>query len=313
MRVLVTGCFGYIGSVLCSKLIEKYEVLGIDNLFYKQQHNSSLLNLLNKPNFQFQWLNFAEKKLWDKYPELLEYDLYIFLHSLVGAPICDKYPNQAFAYNFRSIKEFVEQLQPNQKVLLPNSNSAYGTSKDIICTEESEVNPLSVYAKSKMMTEKFLLEHHPNSCVLRLATVFGQSQRPRFDLLINNLTAEAFYNGKIEVYEGHFRRNFVHIQDVIRAFLWSFNKNIVGMFNVGLDSANCTKLELAHQISKLTGCAIQQMVGTDPDKRDYMVSSQKFMNTGFKFNHSLEDGISEIMNLCSYLSPNEIKQMGNYT
>jgi nucleoside-diphosphate-sugar epimerase len=312
MRILITGCMGYIGSALCEELTKKYEVTGVDMLYYKEQHNASLLKLINKNNFTFCWENLGQKNLLDKHPEWLEHDIFIFLHALVGAPLCARCPNQAYHYNFRSIKEFVEKLDSNQKVLYPNSNSAYGTAGEAICTELTSVNPISVYSRSKMMTETFLLNNHKNSTILRLATVFGTSTRPRFDLLVNDWAAEAYYNSRLEIFECNARRNFVHINDVVRAFIWCINPNIIGLYNVGLDSANCTKLELAKRINNIVGCDIIEKDGEDPDKRDYIVSSQKFMDTGFEFKHSLEQGITEVVNLCQYFTKGEIDKMGNY-
>lgn len=307
MKILVTGCAGYIGSQLCKKLLNNYNVVGVDNLFY-DNHNVAA-SLMTYPNFRFE-----KRDVNTDISDLInECDIIIWLAALVGAPICDKLRSLAQDTNFESVRRNLTKLSKNQKILFANTNSGYGIGGEGLCTETSEMNPLSLYATSKLAAEKVILQHE-NSVSFRLATVFGGSSRVRSDLMVNNWTCKIFFDKKIEVYEPHFRRNFVNINDVCRAFCWALDPNFNGIYNVGLPTANLTKMELAQLICDELNVARENITignGKDPDQRDYLVSNDKLLKTSFNFQYTLEDGIKDMVQLCKLYGPNIFK-LGNF-
>jgi nucleoside-diphosphate-sugar epimerase len=225
----------------------------------------------------------------------------------VGAPACDKHPKDAKEINYDSIVSMLKQLSPQQYVIFPNTNSGYGQVPDGICTEETPLNAISLYGKLKDEIENIVLAHG-NSTVYRLATVFGYSYRQRIDLLINTLVYEAVFNGKVQLFDGHYRRNYVHVADIARAFTWSiFNrKNLAGeVYNLGNDKINTTKEKLVELIREHIPFEIEVVNKTDPDKRDYLVSSKKLHNAGFVAGLGLHHGIKEMVNFYKYLPKSE--------
>lgn len=306
-KVLVTGCAGYIGSILTSKLLELgYYVIGIDKLLYK--NGNSISGFLGNKNFEFWHLDIRHPMI----NTFLEKVSCVFhLAAIVGAPKCAQMGEEARWINEVGTTELIRNLN-GQRLIFPNTNSGYGIGDDELCTEESPLKPLSLYGESKCKAEEAVLKYD-NSVSLRLATVFGSSFRPRFDLIVNDWTAQLFFLKNLQIYEPHFRRNFVHIQDVVRCMITMIDPKYKGVYNVGLDSANMTKQELAEVICKnldLPLSSIKQGDGEDKDKRNYLVSNKKLLNTRFQFNNTLEDGISEIVQLCNILGYRVLK-MGN--
>ena len=297
MKILVTGGAGYIGSVLVPKLLEShYKVTVIDNFFFNQK---SLDNLNNHKNFSLIKGDASDKNLVKKILDN-NFDLIIPLAALVGAPLCDKMPELAKEINESSVKYIINNVDVKTKIILPTTNSGYGIGKEnIACNEESDLNPISIYGITKVNAEKFVLDRG-NSISLRLATVFGMSPRMRLDLLVNHFVSKAVNKERLDIFEGHFKRNFVHIQDVARVFLF-FIKNFVkyknNAYNFGLEDANLSKIELAQEIKKEIKDFnfIINEIAKDPDKRNYIVSNRKILNTGFKFEYSLNKGIKELI------------------
>jgi nucleoside-diphosphate-sugar epimerase len=183
---------------------------------------------------------------------------------------------------------------------MPTTNSAYGSGdKNNFCDENSPLNPLSLYARDKVVVEKSLLEHE-NSTSFRLATVFGISPRMRLDLLVNNFTLRAITDGFVIVFEGHFKRNYIHILDVVQAFNLAIEKKdqFKGeIFNVGLSQANISKIELCQEIKKivLDFLFLEAPLGKDPDQRNYIVSNKKIEALGFSPGVSLQEGLNELV------------------
>jgi|TARA_B110000503_G_scaffold143522_1_gene245520 nucleoside-diphosphate-sugar epimerase len=297
LKILITGGAGYIGSVLTANLAAlKHEVTILDNFYFKQDFVKSDLAKKNINIVNGDVRN--EKLLLDL---VKKNDAIIPLAALVGAPLCDLYPEDAVQINQESILSLRNILSKDQIVIFPVSNSGYGIGKkNELCTEESELNPISLYGKTKVLAEKIIMERE-NSIALRLATVFGISPRMRVDLLVNNFVYESLVKKHLKIFEGNFKRNYVHIDDVVNVFIFminNFSKHKSNVFNFGLEDANLSKLELANKIKKyVTELVIEESeFGKDPDKRDYVVSNKKILSTGYTFKKNLDDGIKELVN-----------------
>lgn len=292
-NILVTGGAGYIGSTLVPMLLNKgHNVTVIDNFMYDQ---SSLNQLCC--NKQFNVYNGDVRLKEDILPLLKKADVIIPLAAYVGVPLCKKDPIGATTTNKDAISMMIDYLSKEQLVIMPTTNSAYGTGE--YCTEESPLNPISLYARDKVETEKKLMDH-PNTISYRLATVFGMSPRMRIDLLVNDFVHRAVNDAFIILFEGHFKRNYVHVCDVSNAFLHALDncehmKNQI--YNVGLSEANISKTELCEKIKifvpKFT--YMEAEIGKDPDQRNYVVSNDKIEATGFKTQHTLNTGINELI------------------
>ena len=311
LNILVTGGAGYLGSIISTKLIEiGHNVTVIDILEFNK---TSLSHLFVKKGFKFIKADVRDKKLLKNL--IKKKDIIIPLAALVGAPLCDKYPKKTKEINYDTIRYILSIIKPFQKMIYPNTNSGYGIGKkNNFCDEKSPLNPISLYGKTKVDAEKIILKHK-NSVVFRLATVFGYSFRMRTDLLVNFLVNKAVVDGEIKLFEPHFRRNYIHVLDVANAFIFAiknFSKMKGNIYNVGLSTANLTKLELAKLIKKyVSGTKIRIIKNRkDPDKRDYFVSNKKIEKLGFIPSVSIEDGIKELNNI--YSNFNFKKNKNNY-
>ena len=296
IKILVTGGAGYIGSVLVPTLVERdYKVTVIDNFMYKQ---TSLLEICNKKNFTVINGDARDKKLISKHMKGADY--IIPLACIVGAPACDRNPVAAKTINYDAIKMILELRNKNQRIIFPTTNSGYGIGqKGIYCTEKTPLKPVSLYGRLKVDIEKEILKAK-NSITLRLATVFGMSPRMRLDLLVNDFVYRAVNDRFVILFESHFKRNYIHIRDVVKAFIHcmnNFEKIKNEPYNVGLSGANLSKWELCEEIKKHVKdfYFIEAKVGKDPDKRDYIVSNEKIESTGFKPDYSLDQGIEELI------------------
>jgi nucleoside-diphosphate-sugar epimerase len=296
-RVLVTGGAGYLGSVLVPALLDRgFTVTVIDNFMYGQD---SLAGVCYRPEFSV--VRGDVRSLDSMKPALKDADIIIPLAALVGAPLCDRDPLAATSTNLRAIVDMLALLSPQQRVLLPVTNSGYGVGEaGKFCTEETPIRPVSLYGRDKVEVERTLLDRHPASISLRLATVFGMSPRMRLDLLVNDFTYRAYTDGFIVLFESHFKRNFIHVRDVTHAFLHAidhFDAMKGQIYNVGLSDANLSKLELCQRIqTHLPSFVVYESnIGKDPDKRDYIVSNEKIERTGYRAAFSLDDGIRELI------------------
>ena len=294
MKVLITGGAGYLGSNLTRHLLEAgYTVTVLDNLMYDQV---TLLHLFGNPKFQFELGDVRDKVLLQKL--VGEHDVIIPLAAIVGMPACKANPELTVAVNYQQVADIVEVLRDDQKLILPNTNSQYGSSDSII-TEESPFNPLSLYAKTKCDAENTMLANG-NGVSLRLATVFGVSPRMRTDLLVNDFTYKSVVDGYLVLFEAHFKRNYIHVQDIARTFQFiieNYEKCKGQAFNVGLSTANLSKLELAEKIkSHIPSLVIKQDdFKEDFDKRNYIVSNEKLEALGWKPIYDLDYGIKQLM------------------
>ena len=294
MKVLITGGAGYLGSNLTRHLLEAgYTVTVLDNLMYDQV---TLLHLFGNPKFQFELGDVRDKKLLQELVGLN--DVIIPLAAIVGMPACKANPELTVAVNYQQVADIVEVLRDDQKLILPNTNSQYGSSDSII-TEESPFNPLSLYAKTKCDAENTMLANG-NGVSLRLATVFGVSPRMRTDLLVNDFVYKSIVDGYLVLFEAHFKRNYIHVQDIARTFQFiieNYEKCKGQAFNVGLSTANLSKLELAEKIkSHIPSMVIKQDdFKEDFDKRNYIVSNEKLEALGWKPIYDLDYGIKQLM------------------
>jgi nucleoside-diphosphate-sugar epimerase len=295
-NILITGGAGYIGSILTEHLLDSgYNVTVLDNLYYQQ---TSLIAFSSHPHFNFINGDVIDEKLISNI--LPKYDIIIPLAAIVGAPACELKKDEAQKINFESIELINRLRSANQKIIFPTSNSGYGTkSGSQFCTEESPLEPISLYGKTKVNAEKVLLQSG-NAITLRLATVFGTSLRMRTDLLVNHFVQKAVFDKKLVLFEKHFKRNYIHIRDVARCFehcIKNYDKMKGFSYNVGLDDANLSKEELALKIKKYIPelIVVNEEFRKDPDKRNYIVSNKKLYNTGFIPIYSLDDGIKELI------------------
>jgi nucleoside-diphosphate-sugar epimerase len=294
MKVLITGGAGYLGSNLTRHLLEAgYSVTVLDNLMYDQV---TLLHLFGNPKFQFELGDVRDKKLLQELVGLN--DVIIPLAAIVGMPACKANPELTVAVNYQQVADIVEVLRDDQKLILPNTNSQYGSSDSII-TEESPFNPLSLYAKTKCDAENTMLAKG-NGVSLRLATVFGVSPRMRTDLLVNDFVYKSVVDGYLVLFEAHFKRNYIHVQDIARTFQFiieNYDKCKGHAFNVGLSTANLSKLELAETIKKYIPSLVikQDDFKEDFDKRNYIVSNEKLEALGWKPIYDLDYGIKQLM------------------
>jgi len=295
-KVLVTGGAGYIGSVLVEALLERnYDVVVVDSLMYKQ---TSLTQYCHLPNFKFVK---GDVRNWDMMKPLVdEADVILPLACIVGMPACKKYPELTLDTNQVAVEWLARNTRDDQKIIFPTTNSGYGIGQDgIHCTEETPLKPISLYGITKVKAEEALLQKG-NAITFRLATVFGMSPRMRLDLLVNDFTYKAFKDKYLVLFESHFKRNFIHIRDVIKAFLFAidnFDKMKGQAYNVGLSTANISKKELCEAIKQFIPdfYIAESEINEDPDKRNYIVSNDKLEALGWLPEHSLEDGIEELL------------------
>ena len=302
-KVLVTGGAGYIGSILVEYLLQMNCIVTvIDNFMFKQ---NSLNHLCDNKNLKI--VNGDIRNPAHMAPLLRNADIIIPLAALVGAPLCNKDVVGADTTNKDAVFWMLDRISKEQRIIMPTTNSAYGTNSEI-CTEESPLNPISKYAIDKVAVEEILMQRE-NSISYRLATVFGVSPRMRTDLLVNDLTYRAVNDGYVIIFEGHFKRNYIHVRDVCEAFLhaiYQFDEMRGNIYNVGLSSANVSKLELCEIIKKHVPnfTIVEGDIKKDPDQRNYIVSNEKLEATGWYPAYTLDDGIEELIKGYTYIKNN---------
>ncbi len=309
-NILVTGGAGYIGSTLVPVLLNQgYKVTIIDSLIFNQ---SSLLDCCADPNFEFIRADICDHDLVNGI--LFEYDIVIPLAAIVGAPACERNPSLTRLVNFDAHMNIVDNVSSDQMVFFPTTNSGYGIGKkDAYCTEETPLRPISEYGRMKVEIEKAFLDKG-NAVTFRLATVFGMSSRMRMDLLVNDFVYRAVNDRSLVLFEEHFRRNYIHVRDVAKAFLFgieNYEKMKGEPYNVGLSSANLTKRQLAEKIQEYVPKLYihSAEIGEDPDKRDYIVSNEKIESLGWRADYSLDDGIQELIKGYKLIKPNSFSNV----
>ena len=301
-KVLVTGGGGYLGSVLVPTLLEKgYEVTVLESFLFGQ---NSLLDCCRFENFRIMRGDCRDERTLKE--ALAGQDIVIPLAALVGAPLCNQDQGGALSTNQNAIELLCRLSSQKQIILYPTTNSGYGVGeKGKFCTEETPLRPISLYGTTKVRAEEAVLSRG-NSLTFRLATVFGASPRMRIDLLVNDFVYRAVHDRAVLIFEGHFKRNYIHIRDVARAFLHAienFPKMQGKPYNVGLEEANLSKLELCAKIQQHLPkfVFVEAPIGEDPDKRDYIVSNERILATGFQTEWDLDRGIRELIKVFTIL------------
>lgn len=295
LKILVTGGAGYIGSVLTRVLLDRgHRVTVLDNFLYNQ---ASLLDCCQSPAFDVIRGDCRDERILGKL--VSQHDVIIPLAAIVGASVCEADRVAAVSTNLNAIRLLCKLAAPSQQILYPVTNSGYGVGqKGSYCTEETPMRPISLYGETKVDAEKALLDRG-NAITFRLATVFGVSPRMRLDLLVNDFVYRAVTDRAIVLFEGHFKRNYIHVRDVAKVFLHGleyFDEMKDRTYNVGLDDANLSKRELCELIQRhVPGFVFfEAPIGQDPDKRDYIVSNARILATGFRPEWTLDDGVVEL-------------------
>lgn len=296
LNVLVTGGAGYVGSVLVPSLLaEGHRVTVVDSFRYGQ---TSLLEFCHNPALTIVRGDARDRSLIG--PLLKKADVAVPLACLTGAPLCERAPDEAKGVNLDAVRMILEMRSPRQRVLFPTTNSGYGIGQEgIHCTEETPLRPISTYGRLKVEAEKAVLDAG-NSIAFRLATAFGVSSRMRLDLLVNDFVYRAVTDGFVVVFQGHYKRNYIHVRDIARVFLHGlahFEAMKGQAYNVGLSDANLSKRELCQEIQRFVPgfYFVEAEIGKDPDQRNYIVSNEKIERTGFRPKVSLQDGIRELI------------------
>jgi len=303
-RILVTGGAGYVGTALLPKLLEAgHEVTVFDNLM---QGGNQLLSFFRNKNFHF--INGDVTIKNDLAEAVKGMDVIVHLAAIVGFPACKNNPELATAVNVDGTQNLIDVTTPEQIILYGSTGSNYGKVTDI-CTEESPLNPLSLYGETKTQAEHMLMARG-NTVAYRFATAFGVSPRLRLDLLINDFTNKCLRDGYLVVYEKHFMRTFIHVSDMANAFMLAINnldRMVNNVYNIGDDSMNYSKEEICNMVAEKTDAFIHfEEIGSDADKRNYVVSYDKVKALGFRTQVTIQDGIDEIikaLNVVDFTNP----------
>ena len=310
MNILITGGAGYLGSAITRRLLKNHNVTIIDNLMYNQ---TSLIDLCSNKNFKFVYGDVRDYKLLTQ--EVLRNDVIIPLAAIVGFPACEKDKKLATDINYHQIKDVVDNIDKNQMVLFPNTNSGYGSRVDGMVDETNSLTPIGHYGVTKCDAENYI-KNNSNGIIFRFATVFGVSSRMRLDLLVNEFVYKLLTDKYITIFEKEFVRNFLHIQDVASVFEFmidNYSKCNGEIYNVGLSDTNINKEQLVERIQKQipdTSVTYSDYF-EDPDKRNYIVSNKKVESTGWKTQYSLDYGIKELIQAYQMIVPQESSHYRN--
>jgi len=296
MKILITGGAGYLGSIMTPHLLGLgHEVTVLDNFLFRQ---NSLADCCQHDTFNIVRGDCRDADVVK--PLLKDADFIIPLAALVGAPLCNDDKAAAESVNHGAVKLICDLASTNQRIIMPITNSGYGVGEEgQFCTEETPLRPITLYGKTKVAAEEEVLARD-NSLSFRLATVFGMAPRMRLDLLVNDFVYRAVNDRALLIFEGHFKRNFIHVRDIARVFehaIENFETMKGQPYNAGLEEANLSKLELCAKIKEHLPkfVYVEAEVGEDPDKRDYIVSNQRLLGTGFKTEWDLDRGIRELI------------------
>lgn len=302
-RVLITGGAGYIGNILTPQLLQSgYRVTVFDNLIHRQH---GILENASYNNFNFVYGDVRNYELYEKL--INQNDVIINLAAYVGMPLCNRFPIETKQVNQDSAEFLASKVSKDQLIIHANTNSGYGLGqhtegKAVFCTEESPLNPISLYGKTKCAAETAIMASG-NNITFRLATVMGVSRKMRMDLLVNDFTWRAWNDRFIVLFESSFLRNFIHIKDVSHAITLAVRRSDTmrgQVYNLGNTSANVNKMDLCLVIKKQVPdfYITESEINKDPDQRNYIVSNEKLEKTGWRPLFSLEDSIREVLLVC---------------
>ena len=296
MKILITGGAGYLGSIMTPHLLGLgHEVTVLDNFMFRQ---NSLADCCQYESFNIVRGDCRDAEVVK--PLLKDADIIIPLAALVGAPLCNDDKSAAESVNHGAVKMICDETSNDQRIIMPITNSGYGVGEEgKFCTEETPLRPITLYGRTKVAAEEAVLARD-NSISFRLATVFGMAPRMRLDLLVNDFVYRAVNDRALLIFEGHFKRNYIHVRDIARVFehaIDNFDTMKGQPYNAGLEEANLSKLELCAKIQEHLPkfVYVEAEVGEDPDKRDYIVSNQRLLGTGFKTEWDLDRGIRELI------------------
>ena len=299
MNILITGGAGYLGSLLVPHILKniKCNITILDKLSYGI---APILYIISNNNVRFVHADIRDKSIIKE--EISKHDVIVHLASIVGFPACTKDPTSAITINQEATISMCEYISANQIYIFASTGSSYGNVKGI-CDEETPINPLTLYGKTKAVAED--ASRGIGGIALRFATVYGISPRMRLDLLINDFVYQSIHNKNIILFEGHFRRTFIHVKDIVESILFAINnyKSMIGeAFNIGTEAGNFTKKEIAEILkNKIDYFLVESEIGKDEDKRDYEVSYEKITKLGFKCKIDLEEGIDELIKVLPYI------------
>ena len=296
MKILITGGAGYLGSIMTPHLLgQGHKVTVLDNFLFRQ---NSLADCCHYEDFEIVRGDCRDPETVK--PLLKGADVVIPLAALVGAPLCNDDKAAAESVNHGAVKMLCDLASVDQRIIMPITNSGYGVGEQgKFCTEETPLRPITLYGRTKVASEEEVLARD-NSISFRLATVFGMAPRMRLDLLVNDFVYRAVNDRALLIFEGHFKRNYIHVRDIARVFDHAINnfESMKGQpYNAGLEEANLSKLELCTKIQEHLPkfVYVEAEVGEDPDKRDYIVSNQRLLGTGFETEWGLDRGIRELI------------------
>ncbi len=294
MRILVTGGAGYVGSTLVPMLLDQGHRVRVSTI--SKFGGQGLLPCCQNRFFELIKGDVTEP---DGARKALDgMDAIIHLAAIVGYPACKKEPQVAQATNVEGTRILLGLRKPDQKFLFASTGSIYGSIPDYVCNEETPRAPITLYGETKAAAEQMVLDAG-NSVAYRFATAFGVSNRMRLDLMPNDFTYQAVKNRNLIVYEGGFKRTFVHVRDMARSFIfaletWDEVKDDV--YNVGHETMNFTKEDVARKILEHVDYYLHfAEVGHDADQRNYEVSYEKIRKKGFETTIDLDRGIAELV------------------
>lgn len=295
-KIFITGGAGYIGTTLVPMLLELGHTVRVyDSLMF--DNGDKMLQFVPNANFSFVKGDIRNEELLAK--SIKGYDIVIHLAALVGFPLCrEAGEEESHSVNTNGTEIVIRNMSPEQYLLFGSTGSNYGEVTDL-CTEETPLNPLSIYGRTKTEAEQKVMSRL-NSTAFRFATAFGLAPRLRLDLLVNDLTYKSYREGYAVIYESHFLRTFIHVKDIARSFIFAIDnqdKMKDNVYNVGSDKMNYSKKEVCELIKyELPNTYFNYAdVGEDADKRNYKVSYDKINALGFDTTIDVSEGVRELV------------------
>ena len=305
MRILVTGGAGYVGSAMVPAMLAAgHQVRVLDKLRFGGQ---GLLPFIGNPAFEFADGDVREEA--DLAPAVEGVDAIVHLAAIVGYPACDGDPDNAWTTNVHGTELLLKLRHNDQKVVFASTGSVYGAVPDALCTEETAPDPLTLYGRAKAAAEASTQEAG-NAVSFRFATAFGVAPLMRLDLLPNSFVKHAISRGKLVVYQGSYRRTFIHVRDMALGMMMALDNWsdwVDDVYNLGHETMNISKAQLAENVQKYVPYDLQfAEYAADPDQRDYEVSYEKARARGYSLTVDLDTGLRELVDAVRMMAPEEI-------